>query len=120
MSGYPYFAQSGSKLLYGKLEYTFPLISRINLRFLNFTFAKLYGRLFAEAGAVGNVDNLDLADLEDTDFIRDVGVELRMQLFTFYRIPMYAFFQVARPLDRDQFDPSDGVDKYRYYFGFNI
>ena len=31
-------------------------------------------------------------------FLTDVGGELRLQLFTFYRIPMFAYFQVARPL----------------------
>ncbi len=120
MSGYPYFSQSGSKLMYGKVEYTFPLVSRLNLRFMNFTFAKLYGRLFAEVGAVGNFDKFRLGDFDGDDVIRDIGGEVRMQMFTFYRIPMFAFFQVARPLDRNQFADDGSIDKYRYYFGFNL
>ena len=120
MSGYPYFVQSGSKLIYGKVEYTFPLVSRLNLRFMNFTFAKIYGRLFAEVGGVGNFNKLKLGDLDGDDVIRDIGGEVRMRLFTFYRLPMFAFFQVARPLDRSQFADDGPIDKYRYYFGFNL
>ena len=123
LSGYPYFTDWGSKLLYTKVSYTFPLWQRVNTRFFNFTFAKLYGELFAEAGAVGNFDKLDVGDFSRKHFLSDVGGELRMLLFTFERIPMYAFFQVAHPLNRDRVPLGDGedrIDKFRYYFGFTL
>jgi len=123
LSGYPYFADWGTKLLYARVGYSFPLIQRLSARFLNFTFSKVRAELFAEAGAVGNFDDLDVGDFDTTDFLTDVGGEVRMQLFTFYRIPMFAFFQVARPLNRDRVDrdPDDPlVDKWRYYFGFGL
>ena len=38
-----------------------------------------------------------------------------------YRIPMFAFFQVAHPLNRDRVAEDVGpVDKWRYYFGFGL
>ena len=46
-----------------------------------------------------------------------------MELYTFYRIPMRAFFQVAHPLNRDRVerDPDEPkIDKWRYYFGLGL
>ncbi len=123
LSGYPYFTVWGSKMLYTRIGYKFPLIQRLNTRFFNFSFSKLYGEIFAEAGAVGNSGGFDIGALGTDDFLSDVGAELRVQLFTFYRVPMHAFFQVAHPLNRDRVarDPDEPrIDKWRYYFGFSI
>ena len=133
LSGYPYFTDSGSKLLYARVGYGFPILKRISRRFINFNFSKLYAELFAEAGVVGNFSRFEDIDfwkgerwrsLPNTDkFLTDVGGELRLQLFTFYRIPMFAYVQVAHPLNRkrlsrDEDDPL--IDKWRYYFGFGL
>ena len=133
LSGYPYFTDSGTKLLYARVGYGFPILKRISSRFINFNFSKLYAELFAEAGAVGNFSRFEDIDFwsgkrwrswPNTDkFLTDVGGELRLQLFTFYRIPMFAYFQVAHPLNRkrvsrDEDDPL--IDKWRYYFGFGL
>ena len=123
LSGYPYFTASGSKLLYGRVGYKFPLARRLNMRFLNFTFAKLFGEVFAEAGAVGNFNGLDAGNLDSGDFLTDVGGELRLQIFTFYRIPMSAFFHAAHPLNRDRVRADSGgrnIDNWRFYFGLRI
>ena len=72
---------------------------------------------------MGNFDKLDVGDFSTKDYLSDVGGELRMLLFTFERIPMYAFFQVAHPLNRDRVPLNDGedpIDKFRYYFGFTL
>ncbi len=133
LSGYPYFTDSGSKLLYARVGYGFPILKRISSRFINFNFSKLYAELFAEAGVVGNFSRFEDIDFwsgerwrsrPNTDkFLTDVGGELRLQLFTFYRIPMFAYVQVAHPLNRkrvsrDEDDPL--IDKWRYYFGFGL
>ncbi|MEW6752634.1 MAG: hypothetical protein AB1505_16865, partial [Candidatus Latescibacterota bacterium] len=123
LSGYPYFTAWGSKLLYGRVGYTFPVYQRISRHLLNFNLSKVYAELFAEAGAVGNFDDLELGDLGRSDFLTDVGGEVRLHLFTFYRIPMTAFFQAARPLDRGRVrrEPDEPrIDPWRYYFGFEI
>ena len=123
LSGYPYFTAWGSKILYGKVEYSFPIFPRISRRFLNFTISKLYADIFAEAGAVGNFDNFEMRDLDSKDFLTDVGGQVRLHLFTFYRIPMSAYFQVARPLNRDRvpgLPDEPPIDKWRYYFGFGL
>ena len=133
LSGYPYFTDSGTKLLYARVGYGFPILKRISSRFINFNFSKLYAELFAEAGAVGNFSRFEDIDfwsgkrwrsLPNTDkFLTNVGGELRLQLFTFYRIPMFAYFQVAHPLNRDRVSSNEDaplIDKWRYYFGFGL
>jgi len=135
LSGYPYFTASGSKLLYARAAYAFPVFRRMNTRFLNFTFAKLYAELFAETGAVANYDQADLDGLDKDDFLSDVGGELRMEMFTNYRIPMRVFCQVARPLDRGHVQRQEArelgvdprgpeapsrIDKWRFYFGLGF
>jgi hypothetical protein len=123
LSGYPYFTRSGSKLLYGRFAYGFPVFRRLNLGFLNFNFTKVYAELFAETGAVGNFRTLKLEDFDSESFLSDVGGEVRMELYTFYRIPMRAFFQIAHPLNRDrvELDPDEPeLDKWRYYFGLGL
>lgn len=135
LSGYPYFTASGSKLLYGRLTYSFPVFRRMNMRFLNLTFGKLYAHVFAESGAVGNFEEARFGDLSNDDFLSDVGGELRMEMFTYYRIPLRAFFQVAHPLNRkrvqrrealeegvdpDSPEAPELIDRWRYYFGLGF
>ena len=123
LSGYPYFVRSGSKLLYGRFAYGFPLFRRLDMGFLNFNFTKVYAELFAETGAVGNFRTLKLDEFDTDSFLSDVGGEVRMELYTFYRIPMRAFFQVAHPLNRDRVErePDEPkIDKWRYYFGLGL
>jgi Tol biopolymer transport system component len=135
LSGYPYFTQSGSKLFYARTSYSFPVIRRVNMGFLNFTFAKLYAEVFAETGAVGNFDETNLDEFEPNDFLSDVGAELRLEMFTSYRIPLRAFFQVAHPLNRSRLQrdeareagvaPNDPdapkkIDRLRFYFGLGF
>ena len=62
LSGYPYFVASGSKLIYGRMAYGFPVFRRINKAFLNFIFWKLYAVVFAEDGAVGYFIKLKIKD----------------------------------------------------------
>ena len=74
--------------------------------------------MFYEVGAVSNKQDFDTGDFSTKPWLTDVGAEVRMQLFTFYRLPMNVYFQVARPLNRNRVD--EEIDKYRYYFGFGL
>ena len=133
----------------------FPLVPRARTRFFNFHVSKLYARLFAETAAVANFDEfpvdpdltgkapfLKLNGFSTKSFLSDVGGEVRMELFSFYQIPMMAFFQVAHPLSRQRelaprlrewreevaaTEPGDEpprrpekIDKWRFYFGLGL
>jgi len=143
LSGYPFFTANGSKLLYGRAAYRFPVFQRLNLGFFNFNTSKLFAELFAETAAVGNSAKIDVSDFSTDDFLSDIGGELRLQLFTFYSLPMQAFFQVAHPLNRKRelkwreddirrlrglapgeplaaADVQEPIDRFRYYFGLGF
>ena len=121
LSGYPYFTAEGSKLIYTRIGYSFPILNRIRSRLLNFNFSKLRGELFAEAGAVSDFRSARDIRFDSKSILSDVGGKLRLQFFSFYRFEMEAYFQAVRPLNRDRVN-SDGlkIDKWRYYFGFGL
>ncbi len=123
LSGYPHFAAWGSSRIYARVGYMFPVWPRMSRRMLNLTFSKLYAEIFAEAGAVGNTGSLSPGDWSTDGLLTSVSAELRLQAFSFYRIPMLAYFQVARPLNRDrvhQRADDTPIDRWRYYFGFGL
>jgi hypothetical protein len=95
----------------------------------------MYAEVFAEAGAVGNFSSIEFSNFDTDDFLTDIGGELRMEMFTNYRLPMRVFFQVAHPLNRtrlqrleaeelglavDDPDAPDKIDRLRFYFGFGF
>ena len=112
LSGYPYFTRWGSKALYGRVGYSFPLFKSLGTSMLNFHFANIYAELFAEAAAVGNFGSADFdpwsrdhilfRNFTHEDFFSDVGADVRMQVFSFYRIPMLAYFRIVHPLNRER------------------
>ena len=88
-------------------------------------FDKLYGSLFIETGATGNAARLSEIDFSTKPFLTDWGFELRMQMFSNYQIPMFGFFQIAFPTEKnipDRNDPTQmqEVDDFRIYFGLTI
>ena len=77
--------------------------------------------IFEPLGMSNTGWSFDEVDFNTKSFLTDVGGELRLQLFTFYRIPLLAYFQAVRPLNRDRVNIDDlKIDKWRYYFGFGL
>ncbi|MBS11186.1 MAG: hypothetical protein CME19_06255 [Gemmatimonadetes bacterium] len=125
LRGYPYFSLSGGKVVFGRLNFTFPIFNRGGKELAPFMFDKLYGSLFVETGATGNAAKLTDVDWSTKPFLTDWGVELRMQMFSNYQIPMYGFFQIAFPTETtipDRNNPGQmmEVDNFRIYFGLTI
>ena len=123
LRGYPYFSTSGGKALLARASLTFPIFKNAAKELPPFHFDKVYGTLFVETGATGNFESLRaLLDSDDrfkrSAFLTDWGFELRMQMFTNYRLPMYGYFQIAFPT-RQRIQGVD-IDKSRIYFGLTI
>jgi Tol biopolymer transport system component len=119
MSGYPYFAFWGSKLFYSRLGYTFPIKRRIAKDLFGFNFQSLYANAFMEAAKTWNFEKLSMANLEDGEFKRDVGIELRLNTMTFYRFSTLLYARVAWPLD-DMSGSYYENDARRFYFGLRM
>ena len=135
LSGYPYWTLSGSKRAYARMSYTFPIFQNIKYAgflpwplFLNYHLDRLYGVLFAETGATWNFEDFDRKHFSTRDFLTDVGFEIRLQMFSFYRIPMMAYLQMAWPVGHGRhikvrdydLDRDVDIDSHRIYFGVRM
>lgn len=118
LRGYPFYSIDGRKKLIGSLSYRFPLHRHMDLKLGHLQFDKLFMGLFADYGNVFNSRKIDL-----DDFKRDVGVELRLQAFSYNMFPTNIFFQAAWPLDEAiNYDKSAEKNvtypqEWRFYFG---
>ena len=117
LSGYPYFSFWGSKIMYGRFDYVFPIKGHIFKNYGGMHLQRLYGSVFFEAGAVWNFDRLSTDHLREATIKRDVGVELRLKTVMFYRLPALLTARVAWPLDDMGDSPyRDKRDPRRFYF----
>ncbi len=76
---------------------------------------RLYGSAFFEFGATWNFDDFAFNKFNDR-WLYDAGFELRLALFSYYRIPSSAYFQIAWPLRG--FASTVQTGDARIYFGF--
>ncbi len=137
LRGYPYFTISGGKALFGRTTLTLPLFQDIGAELPPFFFDKIYASLFFEFGGTSNATSFgDIFDVDKTihtgrwdkiksAFLSDWGAELRFQMFSHYRLPMFGYLMVAFPTKRNvpnRNDPMtiDEVDGYRIYFGLAL
>jgi len=119
LSGYPYFAFWGSKILYSNFGYTFPIRERIGKSVAGVNVQRLYGNVFFEAGHVWNFRRLSVDKLKEGSFKRDIGFELRLSMTAYYRFPLLFYARIAWPLD-DMGDSPYTNDARRYYFGLEM
>jgi Tol biopolymer transport system component len=118
MKGYPFYSLGGNEFGYMNFTYRFPIIEKIDLRFLQLYFDKLYGAVY---GDVGNA--WTGGSIKDMRFKRDVGAELRLESFSWYSFPTRIFFNASYGLDMFSKSVQDGAatvtygKEWRFYFG---
>ncbi|MHB2226929.1 hypothetical protein ACX8XO_13610 [Calditrichota bacterium LG24] len=120
MKGYSYFSIEGRHKLILSLTYRFPIWQNIDKLLAHIYFDKLYLGLFFDYGDAWNY--LDKR-FSIANFKKDVGVELRLNTFSYSLFPTRFFAQAAYPLDEIQ--NYDGSRKklirypqeWRFYFG---
>jgi len=119
MKGYSYFSMQGRYKSILTFSYRFPLWQNMDLRFGNLYLDKMYFGLFYDWGNAW----YDNKTLKFNDFKRDIGLQLRMDSFSYSLFPTRFFAEAVYPLDTAQnFDESRKyIVKYprewRYYFG---
>lgn len=118
LRGYPYYSIEGRKEIIARATYRFPIINNLNFRILNLHFDKLYAGLFYDYGNAFNEDSIDFSQ-----FKNNYGVELRLDLFSFYSFPTRIFFNAAYGMD-EVTKTSNIILKYgrewRYYLGITF
>jgi len=116
MKGYPFYALGGGRLFTANLTYRFPILTKIDTRISPFYLDKLY---FGVYGDWGNA--WDQKDVKINQFKKDIGAELRLQMFSSYAFPTSLFFNAAYGFDSftKHFQGKDVTygKEVRYYFG---
>ena len=121
LKGYPYYSIEGRKLLSAAVIYRFPILFQKQFRVANLTFDKLYGGLFFEFA-----DAFDWDRFSPIKPKKDVGVSLRLSLFSFYGFPTALYFDAAYGLDKISVYHEYGIgdiqrfnygNEWRYHFG---
>ncbi|MEO8167524.1 MAG: DPP IV N-terminal domain-containing protein, partial [bacterium] len=116
MKGYPFYAIGGNEIAVAGLEYRFPLINNIDIRFLQFYFDKFYASVY---GDFGNAWSSVKPSLKD--FKSDAGIEFRLESFSWYSYPTRIFFNASYGLNEFVKDVRGTPVKYgkewRFYFG---
>jgi len=116
MKGYPFYAIGGNAMAAVNATYRFPISTKLNFRFLQFNFTKLYASVFAD---VGNAWTGSVPDVNS--WRKDVGAELRLEAFSFYAYPTRIFVSGAYGLDKfGRFFGTTNVtygNEWRFYLG---
>jgi len=95
MKGYPFYAIGGNELAVFGVNYRFPLVHNIDFRLFQLYFDKLYASVFADACSAWTGFDPSLKD-----FKKDIGVELRLEAFSYYAYPTRIFVNAAYGFDR--------------------
>jgi Tol biopolymer transport system component len=112
LRGYPFYSIEGRKLLQLGAAYRFPIWRKTGLRFLFINIDQIWGSLYADIGDAWNTDKLD-----EIEWRRDAGAQLRMNLFGFYGFPLCFSAGVAYGLDTFERAGVRYGHEWRPYFG---
>ncbi|MBL7190121.1 PD40 domain-containing protein [bacterium] len=122
MKGYSFYSLGGTRNFIGTLTYRFPLLCRGGPRILQAYLQRAYLGLFMDYG------NAWTGDVDFADWKKDIGVNLRMQLVSFFAFPTAVTLEAAYGLDKfsvsqQGFEGTYGKE-WRYYltvlFNFNM
>lgn len=100
--GYPFYALGGNETLWLQVAYHFPIWSHVSKQALFAYFDKIYGRIYADAALAWSEGTPRAADMR-----RDIGMELRVGLGSFYLLPTAFFVSATYGLDTFTFEPDE-------------
>ena len=97
MKGYPFYSLGGNEYAAANVTYRFPVVEHIDLRIFQIYFDKLYASVYGDVGTAWTGGGLS-----GQRFKRDLGVEVRLESFSYYAYPTRLFFNATYGFD--QFD----------------
>ncbi len=112
MKGYPYYSIEGRKLLHLGIAYRFPVFVKGGTRLFFLYLDKLYLSVYGDTGNAWDRGSVDLPSWK-----KDVGVQVRMKVISFYTYPMSFFADAAYGLDRFENHGQTYGNEWRFYFG---
>jgi hypothetical protein len=93
MKGYTYYSIGGNDAFRLNVAYRFPIATGLDFRLAHIYFDKLYASLFFDYG------NAWASGTKLNDFKKDIGLELRLETFSFYMFPTRIFVSSAYGFD---------------------
>jgi len=111
MKGYPFYSMEGRKLTHIGAAYRFPLKRNMNIKLAMFHLRDAYFSIYGDAGDAWIEDKL-----KPLEWKRDVGMQLRLGLFTYYAFPMKIAFDATYGLDTFIIRENSYGKEWRFYF----
>ncbi len=101
--GYPFYALGGNKSAWGQLSYSFPVFPRISKQIGFIYLDKVYAKVYVDAANAwsGSFDGL-------SSFKKDIGLEARFGIGSFYLLPTAFFVSGTYGLDSFNFQLDEG------------
>lgn len=101
--GFPFYALGGNETLWAQLSYTFPILPRIKKQILFTYIDKVYARVYTDAALAwsGSWPGLRKAR-------KDVGIELRLGLGSYYLLPTAVFVSATYGMDEFEIALDEG------------
>lgn len=112
LKGYPFYSIEGRHMVIGTATYRLPLWRNINKRFLNLYFDKLYLSGFYQYGGATS-----RSSFTSDDFLSDVGVQLRLDTYSWYLFPTRIFVEAAYPLQEHTNQDVVYPREWKFYVG---
>jgi Tol biopolymer transport system component len=112
LKGYSFYSVGGSKMAIGTLTYRMPLIRNMNFQIFNWYLDKIYLGALYQFG-----DAWESKDPTFSGFKSDVGVQVRLETFSWYMFPTRIFFEAVYPLVQTEYNDVSYNKEWRYYFG---
>ena len=96
MRGYTFYSLEGRKAAMIQALWRFPIWRDINRQFLHLFFSRMYGGIFADMGRAWDKKALNFST---KGFKRDAGIEIRLDMYSFYGYPTAIELSTARKFD---------------------
>ncbi|MDQ7064011.1 MAG: DPP IV N-terminal domain-containing protein [candidate division KSB1 bacterium] len=113
--GYPFYSIEGRKLLQATVAYRLPLLWDIDFAMAPLYFDKLFFGVFFDYG-----DAYDGKHFQFSQFKKAAGVQIRLDMFSFYSFPTRVFFDAAYGFDEVHNRGLRYGKEWRYYFGITF
>ncbi|MFQ5708812.1 MAG: DPP IV N-terminal domain-containing protein [bacterium] len=112
--GYSYFSIEGRKMLLGRFTYRFPIADHLDMRFMQFYFDKVFLGFYYDYGNAFN-ESIKLSDFKST-----IGLQLRLESYSFYSYPTRVSLDLAYGLDEFTNQNQTFGKELRFYFGLSF
>ncbi|GAB4330811.1 MAG: hypothetical protein Kow0037_06910 [Calditrichia bacterium] len=112
LKGYPFYSIEGRQMAVATATYRFPLTRNLHLKLFHWYLDKIYLGTFFQAGDAWNNDLPELNELKS-----NVGVQLRLETYSWYMFPTRIFLEAAYPLKAHEHKNIDYRQQWKFYVG---